>query len=200
MQEHEKTWRPLAPGEIHNIFSDVSFPWWIGGGIALELSLGREIRSHGDIDVGILRRDHLGVRAFLSDWDCWAADPPGTLRPWPVGEILDDPVHDIWVRRASHNAWCFQLMVDETDGDDWVSRRDNRIRLPLPAITHTSDSGIPYLKPHVQLYYKAKNPRNKDQIDFNALMESNAELDLAWLRAAITCSYGATHPWLERLS
>lgn len=35
-------------------------PWWIAGGFAIELATGRAIRPHDDIDVGLLRSDHLG--------------------------------------------------------------------------------------------------------------------------------------------
>jgi hypothetical protein len=43
--------------------------------------------QHSDLVILVLRRDHALVRDQLRDWDVHAADPPGTLRPWPVGEI-----------------------------------------------------------------------------------------------------------------
>jgi hypothetical protein len=63
-------------------------------------------------------------------------------------------------------------MLDETDGDTWISRRDGAIQAPIRSLTRMTAGGIPYLAPHVQLYYKAKGLREKDEIDFKAVMES----------------------------
>ena len=90
-------------------------------------------------------------------------------------------------------------MVDECSEGDWLSRRDSRIRAPIESITRTSRNGVTYLAPHVQLYYKAKSPRAKDQIDFDVLMESVISMDVEWLRNAISLSYGTSHPWLASL-
>ena len=201
MQEHEKSWQPLTVEEVTYLFVEASFPVWIAGGIGLELALGQTIREyHSDIDVFLLRRDHLEARQLLADWDCWAADPPGSLRPWPVGQVLSTTVHDIWCRRSPDGAWQLQLMIDEVDAcGNWVSRRDCDICAPIDEITGTTGSGIDYLAPHIQLYYKAKNPREKDQIDFEAIIDSGISVNTNWLRRAISHSYGAMHPWLKRL-
>ncbi|MGH2458803.1 MAG: nucleotidyltransferase domain-containing protein [Chloroflexota bacterium] len=73
-------------------------PWWIAGGWAIDLFVGRTTRHHDDIDVQIQRADQLAVQATLATWDLNAADPPGTLRPWKPGEVLPAHVHDIWCR------------------------------------------------------------------------------------------------------
>ena len=166
----------------------------------MELAVGHVIRKHSDIDVLFLRRDHLAVRELLIACDCWAADPPGKLRKWPMGERLGDDVHDIWCRTASQDDWRIQLMLDESDGSDWVSRRDNGIRAPIQDIARTTSTGVRYLAPHIQLYYKAKNLRDKDEVDFDAVLGSGISVDKSWLRNAISRSYGAQHPWLERFT
>jgi hypothetical protein len=197
--QHEKPWRPLTVDDVAALFADAVFPWWIAGGIALELAVGQHIRSHSDIDVLILRPHHLAARQLLADWDCWAADPPGTLRPWAVGSELADAVHDVWCREEPNGDWRLQLMLDETVGDVWLSRRDQAIQAPLRSLTRTTRDGIPYLAPHVQLYYKAKRPREKDELDFKAVIEAGISLDKRWLRDAIAHSYGTHHPWLRLL-
>lgn len=199
MEEHEKLWQPLATEEVAHLFSSASFPIWIAGGIALELAIGHRIRDHADVDVLVLRRDHIAARAFLSDWDCWVADPPGALREWPLGQALRGTVHDIWCRRSRDDAWRMQLMLDEADGNNWVSRRDAEVRGSFSEITRTTAAGVRYLAPHIQLYYKAKNLREKDQIDFDAVINSGIDLDVKWLRAAISSTCGTQHPWLSLL-
>ncbi len=199
MQNVQKPWNPLTVEETSIVFVNAPFPWWIAGGFALELAIGDRIREHADIDVLLLRSDHLAARALLKDWDCWAADPPGQLRAWLMEQRLDASVRDIWCRKKPQDDWRMQLMLDESDGTDWVSRRDNRVRAPIQEITRTTSTGIPYLAPHIQLYYKAKNPRPQDEVDFEAVLDSGISLDTSWLRTAISHTYGPQHPWLARL-
>jgi hypothetical protein len=52
---------------------------------------------------------------------------------------------------------------------------------------------------HIQLYYKAKGLRDKDEIDFKAVVEAESAMDKEWLRDAISHSYGTQHPWLPLL-
>ncbi|MFI7610589.1 hypothetical protein ACIBP6_05040 [Nonomuraea terrae] len=68
------------------------------------------------------RRDQLAVRRLLDGWDAHVA-LDGTLRPWEAGETLPAQTHDIWVREHPGGPWRFQLMLDETDGEQWVCRR-----------------------------------------------------------------------------
>jgi len=198
--EHLGTWSPLPLPELVNLFADAGFHWWIAGGYAIELALGRSLRPHSDIDVLVLRRDIVQLRSLLSAWDCWVADPPGQLRAWPLGEDLIPGLHDVWCRESTRSHWRFQIMIDEADGDEWVSRRDAAVRSPLSAITRTSDEAIPYLACHVQLYYKAKNSRPKDQVDFDAVVDAGVVDDIKWLDSAIRSTYGGEHPWLALLS
>ncbi|MGD0604610.1 MAG: hypothetical protein ABSA53_13535 [Streptosporangiaceae bacterium] len=48
-------WEPAQLTELVSIFSKMPCPWWVAGGHASELAIGRSIRGHGDIDV-MLRR------------------------------------------------------------------------------------------------------------------------------------------------
>ena len=93
---------------LSRLFSAVPFRLWIAGGIALELAVGSAIRVHSDIDVLLFRHDHIAAREQLDAWDCWVADPPGTLRHWPVGEQLGGSVHDVWCRGTSEDEWRLQ--------------------------------------------------------------------------------------------
>jgi hypothetical protein len=118
----------------------------------------------------MLRRDQFAVQQALPGWQWQAADPPGSLRPWPPGERLPAGVHDIWCRPGPGESWRIQVMLDESSGRDWVSRRDERIRRPITSIGLVAVRGIPYLAPEIQLFYKAKNGRPKDETDFAAAL------------------------------
>ncbi|HEX2143280.1 MAG TPA: hypothetical protein VHG10_02110 [Glycomyces sp.] len=196
---HFGRWEPAPPTEVHDLFAPVASPWWIAGGYAIELAVGRPFREHGDVDVLLLRRDQLVVQRVLDDWEWWAADPPGRLRPWARGEVLPPEVHDIWCRPGPDEPWRMQFMLDGFEDDEWVSRRDPRIRRPVSELGRVSADGIPYLAPEIQLLYKAKAPRPKDEADFTAALPILDASQRRWLREALTTAYGP-HPWQARLA
>jgi hypothetical protein len=166
--------------------------------VAIELAVGRRIRDHEDIDIVVLRADHVAAHDVLLGWELWAADPPGTLRPWPRGEALPRQVHDVWCRPGAAAPWRIQLMIDESDGTDWVSRRDPGVRLPLGLAVRRTAVGVPFLAPQVQLYYKAGSPRPKDVIDFDTALPVLGPRERTWLRTAIE-RRDPGHPWPDRL-
>jgi hypothetical protein len=193
------TWEPAQPPEAAAIFSAMPCPWWIAGGYAIELAAGRPLREHGDIDVLVLRQDHLHVQQALHGWEWWAADPPGTLRPWRPREQLPAAIHDIWCRPGPDQPWRIQVMIDESTDGDWTSRRDPAIRRPLAGIGSTSSDGIPYLAAEIQLFYKASNRRPKDETDFTAILPHLTRTQRRWLSDALARTLGE-HPWRDRLS
>jgi hypothetical protein len=183
---------------VARLFGKLTVPWWLAGGYAIELAVGRSWRAHGDIDVLVLRRDQLAVQDALSGWEWWAADPPGTLRPWRDGEILPAEVNDIWCRPGPDQPWRIQVMLDESSGEDWVSRRNSDVRRPIATIGRLN-GGIPCLTPEIQLFYKAKNVRPKDELDFAQMLPMLSTGQREWLRSALAATYGA-HVWQRRLA
>jgi hypothetical protein len=184
-------WEPAGLAEVVAIFAASSAPWWIAGGRAIGLAVGHPIRDHADTDVVVLRRDQFAVQRVLAGWECWAADPPGTLRPWKPGEWLPFGIHDIWCRPRPDEPWRIQVMLEEASGMNWVSRRDPRISRPLVSFGQVSPAGVPYLAPEVQLLYKAKNPRPKDDVDLEAALPVLTTAQCRWLADRIPDD----HPW-----
>ena len=192
-------WVPLAVPDVAALLREVQVPWWIAGGWAIDLFVGRQTRPHGDIDVFVLRPHQLAIQAALAGGDLHAADPPGTLRPWRPGERLDAPIIDIWCRRTPATPWSLQLMLGDTDADRWVFRRDHRVSGPLSQLTCRTPDGVPFLAPEVQLLYKAKAaPLPKDEADFTAAVPLLDEGRRRWLVRALR-TYDGRHPWLTRL-
>ncbi len=193
-------WQPADPAEVAQIFGRSQARWWIAGGYAIELAAGRPIREHADIDVLLLRPDQLAVQRVLPGWQWHAADPPGMLRPWQPGEELPADVHDIWCRPGADQAWRIQVMLDECRDGDWVSRRDARIRRPVASIGFVTPEGIPYLAPEIQLLYKARARRPKDEIDLAVTLPILTQHQREWLSDALSLAYGPDHAWRARLS
>jgi hypothetical protein len=183
-------WDPLRPQDAASEFAAWAAPWWVAGGWAIDLLLGHQTREHGDLDLLVLRRDQAPVREELRDWDVHAADPPGSLRLWPVGETLPPAVHDVW---------AVQLMIDDTEGEDWLFRRDNSVRRPVQSLAgRASTARMTVLSPDVQLLYKSKGLRDKDIADFEAVRPYLSPDERTWLRTALN-TVAPGHPWASDL-
>jgi hypothetical protein len=91
-------------------------------------------------------------------------------------------------------------MLLDTDGDQWVFKRDPSIRGPLGEIGFRTPDGIPCLRPRIQLLYKAKpETLDKDQSDFDLALPRVAPEDRAWLRRHLETRFPDGHPWIESL-
>jgi len=195
-------WSPLSVEEAATVCEGVSVPWWIAGGWAVDLFVGRTTRAHGDIDVLILRRDQMAVQKHLSDWQLFKTkqlDPPH-LAPWPTGEFLDPPINDVWARSELHDGpWRFQLMLMEAEGDRWVYRRLPTIGGRIADMGLVTDAGIPYLAPEIQLLFKSGTGQQKDLDDLAAVLPVLPRQRAEWLLRCLQAQYLTGHPWIDEI-
>ena len=187
-------WEPLGVDEVTALLAGCGADWWVAGGWAIDLHVGRQTRQHEDLDVLVLRDGLPAVHEHLSGWDLQAADPPGRLRPWRG--TLPAHVHDVWCRRTPDDPWRFQLMVSDTAGGDWLFRRDPSIRRPVSTLDGpASRPGRRVLAPEVQLLHKSGSPRPKDVADLHAALPVLTGGQRDWLRTALART-SPEHPWL----
>jgi hypothetical protein len=153
--------------------------------------------------VQFLRRDQQPIRALLQGWDVQEAHPTipageWPFREWEPGTPLCPDVHDIWCRPKQTDPWAIQLIVTDTRDDQWLFRRDARITRPLITIGCLTDDGISYLAPEIQLLYKARSPRPKDEADFARVHPYLDQKSRQWLAQALAIVH-PHHPWPLRL-
>jgi Aminoglycoside-2''-adenylyltransferase len=173
-------------------------PWWVAGGWALDLFLGRVTRPHHDVDVAILPRDQAMIQRHLADWTLHWVEPRsgGQFHHWSAGEWLAPPVHEI---HGTHpNGTTIELLLNDAEGEIWHFRRDQRIQRPLHLVGRRSSQEIPYLAPEVVLLYKAQEFRDSDAADFAVVRDALAAEQRTWLAQAIRMVCGE-HPWLLTL-
>lgn len=195
--EEQRPWDPLTPSEIFSILKGTDFKWWIAGGYAIENFVGRSFREHGDIDILICRSCLNLIRDTMSDWKLYPSDPPGRLRVWQPDETLPNTVRDIWGRKDDHSPWSFQIMVNDCENEEFLYKRDPSIRFNIKRFTQTSSDGIPFLAPELQLLYKGKSPREKDNKDFELCLPLLRRDERLWLKEMLIRCYSAKHPWLD---
>jgi len=170
-------------------------PWGIAGGWALDLFLGHESRPHADVDIAILRADHSLLRSQLSGRFHKVVD--GQLAEWPAGEVLPLSVHEIYLTRPDGHGLEFLLNEHDPERQEWVFRRDGRIRRPLAEAFVVGP--VPYLAPEIVLLYKAKAPAAKDDADFHAVLPHLQHTQRSWLRQALDMT-ASGHPWARLIS
>jgi len=197
------TWRAVRPSEGILWLSRLTTRWWVAGGWALELFLGGPVldesarRPHADLDIGILRRDVLQVLSALPSWEFFEAKD-GVLTRLCEGRAPRADVHSLWGRPANSTEWLLELMLDESEGNRWVFRRQRQLQRSFETVIRRSSHGIPYLAPEIQLLYKARAIRAQDQADFE-LVAPRLDADArAWLRNALSLT-DAHHKWLPAL-
>jgi hypothetical protein len=190
-------WSGLRPTGARDLLENAPRPWWICGGWAIELFADGPQRDHEDIDVGCLRLHVDELLRSLDGWEHFTA-AKGRLTPHdPVHAVAVDTT-SLWCRRRGSDRWDVQIMIEESVAGSWVYRRDDRIRRPLPDLTWTSSTGVAVLEPEIQLLYKAKGARPKDEQDFAAALPEMSTEARRWLASALQLTTPG-HPWLGRL-
>lgn len=190
-------WSPLLPTEVGRLLDGAPFTWWIAGGWSLEADPRLPRRRHEDVDVAVLADDLDAVRERLRGFDLWEAHS-GALRPLLPGEAPHDGCDQLWVRRDAYSPWVMDLLLTRTDGEDWVYKRDQRIRRPLAATIRTGPDGVPYQVPEVGLLFKTRLERTKDVDDLEQTWPRLGAEDRRWLREAVELTEPG-HPWLARM-
>ena len=192
------SWVPLDPVEVRRLFAGYGRPWWIAGGWALDMALGRKTREHGDVDVAVLRADQLAVQSLLlRDWELYLANV--VLTPWLPGELAPADTCDVWCRPAGSTSWAFQLMLDPSTPSTWVCRRNVTITRPMPEAVRRTGDGIPFLAPELQLLMKAKRCEAKDEADFAVVVGTLDDDARSWLRSSLERIHPG-HRWLDELA
>ena len=170
-------------------------PWGIAGGWALDLFIGRESRSHADIDIAVLRADQKQLRSQVSGRFEKVVDHQ--LAEWSPTEVLELPVHEVHVRWPDGYHLEFLLNEQDRETGEWVFRRDARIRRPLAAAF--VQGRVPYLAPEIVLLYKAKAPSAKDDADFRTILSHLESDQRSWVRHALGVT-ARGHQWASILS
>jgi len=185
---------------IATLLTPLPITWGFCGGWAIDLFLNRVTRSHKDVDVAILRTDQRLVFDFLRQRG-WTLEQAvdGKLHPFQEDEFLTPPVHTIWCRNAGYHPDFLEVLLNESEGDQFVFRRDHSIRCSLQEAFVISPSGIPILAPEIALLYKSKSPLYVgNHLDFQSVIPLLNAHRRQWLTQALI-KLSPEHEWLKAL-
>lgn len=199
------------PLQVQELLWMYGHPWWIAGGWAIELWLGRELRPHSDVEIAIPRGDQIELRRYMTQFRFTQVVRDGAGEPGeqPLGmeQVVEPPVHELHARRYSGGGsdplalTRLEVLLNEVADGVWRYRRDERVTLPLAQFGLTSAAGVPILAPEVVLLYKAGSSaglRGIDEQDFAAALPHLHGQQRAWLRAALELAHPG-HAWIGQL-
>lgn len=198
------SWAGRTPEDVAAIFDGYPGLWWVAGGWAVEAFTGAA-REHEDTDASVLRTDLPLLRKHLAGrLDVWTA-ASGALCPLLPDEDLAGSADDVlppgcgqvWTRRSATQPWELDILLAPGSAERWVYKRDESVAMPMRDALWERD-GIRYLQPEIQLLYKAKGLRAKDQLDFDNTLPHLDAPRLVWLRGALERTLPG-HPWLADL-
>ncbi|WP_152655656.1 short-chain dehydrogenase [Oceanobacillus sp. CFH 90083] len=192
-------WNPLSIEEINHLMKDIAISWWIAGGWALDLYYGKQTRKHDDMDILIRKTDLPVLKKHLGEsYELFLADK-GCLTKLTDSENLNIQAGSLWVRKKHETSWLFEIMLIDTENNEWVYKRNNQIKRPVSEIGAVTDDGIPYIKPEIQLLYKGGSSvvREKDNDDLERMLPVLKEAEVKWLYQALSQQFNGKHPWLE---
>jgi hypothetical protein len=182
-------WRQTSPEELAGWLADVTVPWGIAGGWALDLWLGEVSRAHSDVEISCFLGDLPMLLPKLYSFEIAIARNK-QLTPYEGAGSLPSPPFSLWLRRFGEPQWDFEIVAEAQQDGEWAYRREPAIRCPMNRIFTRSAAGWPIIAPEIQLLYKCKQPRDKDLTDLNRcvpMLDATARL---WLRSAVA----AAHP------
>jgi hypothetical protein len=169
----------------------------VAAGWAIDLFLGKERRPHDDIEIAVPRERFGELAPALAAHELFVLrHEDGRALLHPYERALEAGTHQTWVR--DRGQWRLDVFREPHDGDTWICRRDERIRLPYSELIERTPDGIPFARPEVVLLFKAKAAREKDEDDLAAVLpqlgpERRRRLS-AWLELV-----HPSHRWLQFL-
>ncbi len=190
-------WDAWHPAEAAQILAGVEAPWYVAAGWAIDLFAGGEPREHEDLEIAVPRDRFDEVAAALGDYELYAVGPKTAVPVAEAGGLLDR-YHQTWMLDRHAGCWRLDVFREPCDGDTWLCRRDETIRMPAAEVIERTSDGIPYGRPEIVLLFKAKHARGKDERDLERSLPLLDPGRRRWLRESLELCHPG-HRWLERV-
>lgn len=193
---------PLESLDLARLLTGFGAPWWVGGGVALDLFAGEQSRAHFDVDVWILRRDGPRLRRHLGGWDLRMGIPgQNDHSRFPAyDERSDDDraAYGVWATPPSSAPTPLEFLLQDAQGPCWRFRYRPSIAARVADIGLEAAAGLPIVRPELVLLSKSLRRREVDEDDFRTILPSLAPARREYL-AALLAQVDSRHPWLPAL-
>ena len=199
MEPDLERWDGWRPEEVARRLARVQAPWYVAAGWAIELFLGGQRREHEDIEIAVPRDRFDEVAGALAGLELYVIVGPGLAEPLESAREKLASTHQTWVREPNTGVWRLDVFREPSDGDTWICRRDESIRLPYSHVIEHTEDGIPYCRPEIVLLFKAKHSQlERNELDFADTLPHLDAARRAWLSKALARVHPG-HEWLAAL-
>ncbi|MBV1852351.1 hypothetical protein KUA19_19675 [Catellatospora sp. NEAU-YM18] len=188
-------WLPLHPEQLAELLSGVAAPWYVAAGWALDLHRGEQTRPHHDLEIGVPRPAFGQIAAALPQYVFHVVEQGRVL---PLTEAALAQTFQTWAWDPLDSGYRVDVFREAHEGDLWICRRDERVRLPYADVVRHTPSGLPYLAPELVLLFKAKGRRPKDEADFAGILPLLTAAERATLRELLDLVHPG-HEWIAAL-
>ena len=192
-------WDAWRPEQVARRLEDVDVPWYVAAGWAIDLYLGGDHREHEDLEIAVPNARFDEIAAAVPELEFCVITGPAEATPLDEARDRLEDTHQTWARETETGLWRFDVFREPSEGDTWVCRRDETIRLRYDRVIALTEDGIPYCRPEIALLFKAKHShRAKDRADFEAVMPRLEPEHRRWLADALERVHPG-HAWIEDL-
>ncbi|MBR6536900.1 MAG: hypothetical protein IKT67_06835 [Lachnospiraceae bacterium] len=209
--------------EANALLQGQGFSYGICGGFALDLFLGYETRTHGDIDILAFWEDREEIITYMQSKGFLIYEMLGGGKVHRITDIrmqeklrknifcctedcelvrlYDTEEPDVYWLDFQHIGLSklnyIEFLFNEKTEDEFVYIRDNRVRRKLEKVILEKD-GIPYLAPELCLLFKSSDiEREGYQQDFELTVDRLNGEQRAWFEKAMEMLYPEGHKWKE---
>ena len=120
----------------------------------------------------------------------------GSAAPLQAEAPVPRDLEALWCGPTPTSSWAFELLLNRADGDEWLFKRNEAIRVPVDQLGLATPEGVPFLKPEVVLLFKAKAMRARDRADFDQVVGELRPEARGWLHRALVA--GSFRPSVDR--
>jgi hypothetical protein len=174
-----EAWDPLSPAAVAVLLGAFDGPWWVSGGVAVDLFVGADIRDHDTIEVAVFRDHWPAIAAALPGWD------------------FREREHDIWARPHAEGPWEVAFVLQDRTGNDWQYDTNPEVTLPVTEVGMVTPEGVPYQRPEVVLLAEAAAQADHEA-DLVAALPKMGIGPRCWLAGALDLAHPG-HPWIDRV-
>ena len=200
--ERSRQWDPLESGDLATMLSGFGGPWWVGGGVALDLYAGERSRAHFDVDVWVLRRDGAQLRqpgGLGSAGGNPRRERPESIPSYSQGFDEDRAAYGVWATPHEELQVSWLALLQDVLGECWQSRYCPGVVVPLLDISLEAASGVPIVRPELVLLSKSLRRREVDEQDFRMIIPRLGQARRTYL-ATLLAQADPNHPWLATLA
>jgi hypothetical protein len=215
--------QPQLLEELKAFMALSNFPWAVCGGFALDLFLGKNIRTHGDMDICVFEKDRESIKKYALDrgWRVYEFRGQGKVRPLESDLPSDAGRNLMCVRngcdivkfypceeegmlyhRFFHTGMkefhYLEFLFNSVWGEYLVLDQRNGVKRELQkAILNCG--GFPCLAPEIVLLYKATDFTNPGyQLDFDETVHCLSEEQRTWFLREMKRLYPNGHAWIRQ--